>query len=111
MPPQRKSDRLNGAAHRALRERSGYNIATYVKALATQADQWVNSQHISNIEADRRNPGPELLDAMTHVLGVPRAALLRCPGCPGCRDQRDDGSCPICEAVAEQRVATLKPAA
>lgn len=110
MPPKR-SDRINGAAHRVFRERSGYTVTGYAVAIAKQCDVWVNSQHISNIESDRRNPSPELLNAMLHVLSVPRAALLRCPGCPGCRDVGDDGTCPVCEAVAESRVESLRPAA
>lgn len=112
MPPKRNADRINGAAHRALRERSGYNISQYVRQLWQQVpDIRVNAQHISNIEMGSRNPSPQLIDAMAHVLNVPKAALLRCPGCPGCREVSDDGTCPVCEAVAATRVELVGRAA
>jgi transcriptional regulator with XRE-family HTH domain len=106
MAPQRPpSPRINGDLHRILRERSGYlTITAYTRALHKDAGVWVQGQHISNIEKGTRNPSDELFKAMVHVLKVPAAALLRCPGCPGCRQTRDNEPCPVCLRIAEGAV-------
>lgn len=70
------SDRINGAALRAIRERSDLTIDTFA-ALLRDAGARVNAAHISNIEAERRGASPALLAAMARVLRVPKVALLR----------------------------------
>jgi transcriptional regulator with XRE-family HTH domain len=105
-PQHAPPTRINGETHRVLREKSGYStITAYTRALARLGGVWVNGQHISNIEKGSRNPSDELFAAMVHVLKVPPAVLLRCPGCPGCRRVRGDSTCPVCKRIADDIAA------
>jgi transcriptional regulator with XRE-family HTH domain len=79
MPRKRTSEPIHGPATRLVRERSGFSVGGFVEALRLECDIKVTSQTISNIEAGRRNPSPELLDAMAHVLRCRKTDLLRCP--------------------------------
>lgn len=88
MPRKRTSEQVHGPAHRRIRERSGYSVGSFAQAVSDECGFKVTSQTISNIEAERRNPSPELLDAMAHVLRCKKAELLRCP------NHGPDGDCP-----------------
>ena len=61
---------INPAALRAIRERSGLSI----RALAEQAG--IQQPHLSNIEAGRRRPSPEVAKALAGALKVELVAIL-----------------------------------
>lgn len=65
--------RLNPAAVRALRERSGMTVT----ALALAAG--IKQAHLSNIEAGRRNASPEIVKAIASALRVELPAILSDP--------------------------------
>ena len=65
---------LNGEALRVIRERTGLNQGQ-LAALAGLK----NASHISNIEAGRRRPSPEVAKALADALKVPLAAILLGP--------------------------------
>jgi transcriptional regulator with XRE-family HTH domain len=65
--------RVNGAAIRAIRERSGLSGT----ALAEQAG--IRQSHLSNIEAGRRQPSEELAVSIARVLRSPLVAILADP--------------------------------
>ena len=73
--------RLNPSALKALRERSGLSI----KGLAEEATEHlqgekpVDPNHLSNIEAGRRNPSEQLGVALAKALKVPLTAILADP--------------------------------
>jgi transcriptional regulator with XRE-family HTH domain len=64
---------LNPAALRAIRERSGLTVT----ALAEQAG--IKQAHLSNIEAGRRNAGPDVIVALATALKVELPAILADP--------------------------------
>jgi transcriptional regulator with XRE-family HTH domain len=66
----RRSVKVNPHSLRAIRERSGLSVSAFATLCM------VRSQTISNIEAGRRQPSPELLDRMARALVVPKLALL-----------------------------------
>ena len=68
---------VNRHALRAIRERSGMSLSQ----LARAAD--VSQPHLSNVEAGRRRPSPELTLRLADVLRVPVVALLAAPGPTG----------------------------
>lgn len=70
------SDKINGPALRAIRERSDLTIEKFA-TLITDSGCPVKPSHISNIEAGRRGASVELTKMMARVLRVPRLALLR----------------------------------
>lgn len=65
--------RLNHVALRALRERSGLTVT----ALADAAG--IKQSHLSNIEAGRRNPSPDVAVAIARALKVDVVAILADP--------------------------------
>jgi transcriptional regulator with XRE-family HTH domain len=65
---------LNGEALRVIRERSGLTQ----QALADLAGL-KNASHLSNIEAGRRRPSPEVAKALADALKVPLVAILGMP--------------------------------
>ncbi len=65
--------RLNSAALRALRERSGLSVT----ALATAAG--IKQAHLSNIESGRRSASPEVAVSLARALKVDLAAILAEP--------------------------------
>lgn len=64
---------LNPSALRAIRERSGLSIT----ALADLAG--IKQAHLSNIEAGRRRPSPEVAKALASALKVELLAILADP--------------------------------
>lgn len=64
---------LNRAALRAIRERSGMTIASLARAVGISPD------HLSNIEAGRRNPSPDIGVALAKALKVELPAILADP--------------------------------
>lgn len=65
--------RLNPAALRVIRERSGLTVT----ALAVEAG--IKQAHLSNIEAGRRNAGPDVVVALAKALKVELPAILADP--------------------------------
>ena len=60
---------VNGAAIRALREKDGWKVGKF----ATQIG--VSSSYLSNIEAGRKQPGPDITRKIADLLAVPLAAI------------------------------------
>jgi XRE family transcriptional regulator, regulator of sulfur utilization len=65
--------RINTAALKALRERSGLSVT----ALANSAG--IKQSHLSNIEAGRRSASPEVGVALARALKVDLVAILAEP--------------------------------
>lgn len=65
--------RLNKAALKALRERSGMTVTALAEAAG------VKQAHLSNIEAGRRNASPDVVVALARALKVPLPAILADP--------------------------------
>jgi transcriptional regulator with XRE-family HTH domain len=65
----------NGAAFRAIRERSGLSVRDLV-ALLKQEEIEVHEDHIRNIETEARGASMKLLGACARVMKVPLPALL-----------------------------------
>jgi transcriptional regulator with XRE-family HTH domain len=68
----------NGAAIRAIRQRTELTIVDLVARLA-EAGVTVHPDHISNIELGRKQPSYKLLGAIARALDVPKAALIGAP--------------------------------
>ncbi|WP_143027710.1 helix-turn-helix domain-containing protein [Lentzea albidocapillata] len=73
MPPT--STPTNGAAIRAIRERTGLSVRDMVRGLAELGIE-VHEDHLRNVENDRRNAGPQLVKGIAEVLAVPQTAIL-----------------------------------
>ena len=69
--------RTNGAAIRALRERTGLSVRDLRAKLMNDFSVEAHEDHIRNIETGARNAGPKLVRAIAGVLRVPVVALLR----------------------------------
>lgn len=65
--------RVNGAALREIRERSGVSVTD----LATAAE--IKQSHLSNIEAGRRNASDDVIVKLARELKVPLPAIIACP--------------------------------
>lgn len=61
---------INPESLRALRLAMGWSSSRFATAVG------IKHPHLSNIEAGRRQASPELIDRMSTVLGVPKAALV-----------------------------------
>lgn len=72
--------RTNGAAIRAIRERSGLSVRDVIAQLKTEYDINCHEDHLRNVEIDRKNAGPELTRGLALVLRVPQTAILRDDG-------------------------------
>lgn len=62
--------KINPDSLRALRERSGWSVSRFATACE------ISTSYLSNIEAGRKNPKPEIISRMKDVLGVPLMALV-----------------------------------
>jgi transcriptional regulator with XRE-family HTH domain len=62
--------RLNPAALKVIRERSGFTVTGLAEAAGAK------QSHLSNIEAGRRNASPELIVALAGALKVDLPAIL-----------------------------------
>lgn len=73
--------RLNPSALKALRERSGMSIKGLAEAASEHmpGDKAVDPNHLSNIEAGRRNPSEQVGVALAKALKVPQTAILADP--------------------------------
>lgn len=65
--------RLNRAALRVIRERSGMTVTALAEAAG------VKQSHLSNIEAGRRNASPDVVVALASALKVDLPAILADP--------------------------------
>lgn len=72
----------NGAALRAIRERSGLSIRDLLERLDAEHGIAAHEDHIRNVETGARNAGPQLINAIADVLRVPVVALLAQPTGP-----------------------------
>jgi len=75
MPRTNQTQRTNGAAVRALRERSGLSVRDLCAAMRHNYGVEAHEDHIRNIETGARNAGPKLIVAIAGVLQVPLIAL------------------------------------
>ncbi|MEV2236679.1 helix-turn-helix domain-containing protein [Micromonospora sp. NPDC049891] len=73
----RRSVPVNGAALRAIRERSGLSVQALVRLTAEHEDVSVHPQHVRNLELQRKNASPALIAALANALRVPVVALMR----------------------------------
>lgn len=71
-------DRVNGAALRVIRERSGLSVKELVEAVREEGID-VHEDHVRNIELGHKQPSPKLLGAIASALKVTRVALLASP--------------------------------
>lgn len=62
--------RINRHSLIALRERSGWSVSRFAMACA------ISTGYLSNIEAGRKNPQPEVIKRMADVLEVPIQCLI-----------------------------------
>lgn len=74
--PRTDSVTVNGAALRAIRERTGLKVADLVTELGHYGVT-VHPAHLRNIENGQRNASPKLIKAIARGLRVPVNALLR----------------------------------
>jgi transcriptional regulator with XRE-family HTH domain len=65
--------RINGAALRAIRERSGHTGVQLARAAE------INRAYLSHIEAGRKQPSPEVTRRLASALKVPVTAILADP--------------------------------
>jgi transcriptional regulator with XRE-family HTH domain len=81
MPPALRGDRVNGAAIRTIRERSGLSMSRFVALLQDHTN--VSRGHMAHVECGSRGASPELITAICAVLKCERAAILADPTpCP-----------------------------
>lgn len=62
---------INPDALRVIRERSGIGVGELARSAGVQ------SAHLSNIEAGRRNASPAVARSIAKALGVPLLAILK----------------------------------
>lgn len=65
--------RINPAALRVIRQRSGYTVTSLAKATG------IGQAHLSNIEAGRRKASPEVIVQLAAELSVPIPAIVKDP--------------------------------
>lgn len=67
--------RINGASLRVIRERTGLSVTALADRVSAGGVS-LQQPHLSNIEAGRRNPSPEVAVALAAALEVELAAIL-----------------------------------
>lgn len=67
---------VNGAAIRAIRERSGLSIRDVVALLLSECNLQAHEDHLRNVETGARGASPRLAVALAQVLKVPTVAIL-----------------------------------
>lgn len=65
--------RINPAALRAIRQRSGMSVTALAEAAG------IKQPHLTNIEAGRRNASPDVVVALASALKVDLPAILADP--------------------------------
>jgi transcriptional regulator with XRE-family HTH domain len=70
---------VNGAAIRAIRERSGLSVRDVVAALKTDCGIAVHEDHVRNVETGAKGASPRLAAGLAKVLRVPTPAILAAP--------------------------------
>jgi transcriptional regulator with XRE-family HTH domain len=68
--------RINGAAVRVIRERSGLSITALAAQIAEEHALRVHPGTITHIELGQRNASPRLLDAIASTLRCPKLAII-----------------------------------
>lgn len=74
MPPTNVN--VNGAAVRAIRERSGLTVREVVALLKTECGLDVHEDHLRNVETGARGASGKLASGLATVLKVPAVAIL-----------------------------------
>lgn len=69
------ADRTNGAALRAIRERSGLSVNDLVSLVGEEGER-IHADHLRNIELGHRNASPKVTAAIARALRVPTVAIL-----------------------------------
>jgi transcriptional regulator with XRE-family HTH domain len=70
---------VNPAALKAIRVRSGMSLVRLAASASEHTEKPVNPDHLSNIEAGRRNPSEALAVALAMALKVELPAILANP--------------------------------
>lgn len=73
-----RTNPTNGAALRAIRERSNLSVRDVVAELAALGID-AHEDHLRNVETGRRNAGRALATGLARVLRVPSTAILAAP--------------------------------
>lgn len=67
---------VNGAALRAIRQRSGLSVRNVVAALRDECEIEVHEDHLRNVETGAKGASDALTRGLAHVLRVPVTAIL-----------------------------------
>ncbi len=67
----------NGAAIRAIRERSGLSVRDVVALLWAECQVKVHEDHLRNVETGQRGASARLISGLAQVLKVPTIAIIR----------------------------------
>ena len=76
---RRSSILTNGAAIKALRERSGISSGAMIERLRTEQHVKLHVDSLGKIERGARNTSPEIAKAIAGVLRVDMSAILAAP--------------------------------
>ena len=72
----RSGTAVNGAAVRAIRQRSGLSVRDVVALLHDECMITVHEDHLRNVETGRKGASERLTRGLAHVLRVPVTAIL-----------------------------------